>query len=146
MHAVIFNLSPFNLFSLQICLPPGSTLDAIESFIQQERANMIIPTPTRERPRIRGRMTPYAFFVQERRDYYRQQGVPVQFTAFSKECSSLWKVYSHAGSQSLPFFHFSSPSLPPSLPPSLLSLPFSLPLWFHHGGYAFICLPPLGDQ
>ena len=70
----------------------GSTLDAIESFIQQERANMIIPTPTSERPRIRGRMTPYAFFVQERREYYRQQGVPVQFTAFSKECSSLWKV------------------------------------------------------
>ena len=53
---------------------------------------MIIPTPTNERPRIRGRMTPYAFFVQERREYYRQQGVPVQFTAFSKECSALWKV------------------------------------------------------
>ena len=54
---------------------------------------MIIPSPTRDRPRIRGRMTPYAFFVQERRDYYRQQGIPVQFTAFSKECSSLWKVW-----------------------------------------------------
>ncbi|CAI8041651.1 High mobility group protein DSP1 [Geodia barretti] len=77
----------------------GSTLDAIESFIQQERANMIIPTPTSERPRIRGRMTPYAFFVQERREYYRQQGVPVQFTAFSKECSSLWKVISEEEKQ-----------------------------------------------
>lgn len=60
---------------------------------------MIIPTPTRERPRVRGRMTPYAFFVQERRDYYRQQGVPVQFTAFSKECSSLWKVISEEEKQ-----------------------------------------------
>ena len=26
-----------------------------------------------------------------RREFYRQQGVPVQFTPFSKECSSLWK-------------------------------------------------------
>ncbi len=26
-----------------------------------------------------------------RRDFYRQQGVPVQFTPFSKECSALWK-------------------------------------------------------
>jgi hypothetical protein len=36
-------------------------------------------------------MTPYAFFVQERRESYRRHGVPVEFTAFSKECSSLWK-------------------------------------------------------
>lgn len=27
-----------------------------------------------------------------RRDFYRQQGVPVQFTPFSKECSALWKT------------------------------------------------------
>lgn len=26
-----------------------------------------------------------------RREFYRQQGVPVQFTPFSKECSTLWK-------------------------------------------------------
>ena len=36
-------------------------------------------------------MTPYAFFVMHRRDFYRQRGVPVQFTAFSKECSALWR-------------------------------------------------------
>lgn len=39
-------------------------------------------------------MTPYAFFVQQRRDFYRRQGIPVQFTEFSKECSSLWKTTS----------------------------------------------------
>lgn len=27
-----------------------------------------------------------------RREFYRQQGVPVQFTPFSKECSALWKT------------------------------------------------------
>ncbi|XP_019862547.1 PREDICTED: high mobility group protein DSP1-like [Amphimedon queenslandica] len=47
--------------------------------------------PGKDRSRPRGRMTPYAFFVQERREYYRRHGVPVEFTAFSKECSSLWK-------------------------------------------------------
>ena len=39
-------------------------------------------------------MTPYAFFVQERRDYYRRHDIPVEFTAFSKECSALWKELS----------------------------------------------------
>ncbi len=48
-------------------------------------------SPIKDRSRPRGRMTPYAFFVQERRHYYRQHGIPVNFTAFSKECSALWK-------------------------------------------------------
>ena len=30
-------------------------------------------------------------FPFNRREFYRQQGVPVQFTPFSKECSLLWK-------------------------------------------------------
>ena len=47
--------------------------------------------PGKDRSRPRGRMTPYAFFVQERREHYRRHGVPVEFTAFSKECSLLWK-------------------------------------------------------
>ena len=47
--------------------------------------------PIKDRSRPRGRMTPYAFYVQERRQYYRQHGIPVSFTAFSKECSALWK-------------------------------------------------------
>ena len=34
------------------------------------------------------------FFFCCRRDFYRQQGVPVQFTPFSKECSTLWKAMS----------------------------------------------------
>lgn len=95
-HSPSFPLSlPHSLPPPSLFLPIGSTLAAIESFIQQERSNMIIPSTTTERPRIRGRMTPYAYFVQERRNYYRQQGVPVQFTAFSKECSALWKVYTY---------------------------------------------------
>ena len=48
-------------------------------------------SPIKDRSRPRGRMTPYAFFVQERRHYYRRHGIPVAFTAFSKECSALWK-------------------------------------------------------
>ena len=48
-------------------------------------------SPIKDRSRPRGRMTPYAFFVQERRHFYKRQGIPVSFTAFSKECSSLWK-------------------------------------------------------
>lgn len=47
--------------------------------------------PGRDRSRPRGRMTPYAYFVQDRREYYRRHGIPVQFTAFSKECAALWK-------------------------------------------------------
>ena len=44
-------------------------------------------------------MTPYAFFVMERRQFYRQQGLPVQFSAFSKECSSLWRSTSEEEKQ-----------------------------------------------
>ena len=73
--------------------PVGLPYDSIEALMQQERSNMVVRSP-KEAPRIRGRMTPYAFFVQQRRDIYRQQDIPVQFTAFSKECSSLWREMS----------------------------------------------------
>lgn len=39
----------------------------------------------------KGRMSAYAFFVQERRLYYRNKGLNVNFTEFSRECASLWK-------------------------------------------------------
>lgn len=57
--------------------------------LPQMNSHPILPGKDRSRPR--GRMTPYAFFVQERRQYYRRHGIPVAFTAFSKECSALWK-------------------------------------------------------
>ena len=42
----------------------------------------------------KGRMSAYAFFVQERRLYYRNKGLSVNFTEFSRECASLWKELS----------------------------------------------------
>lgn len=39
----------------------------------------------------KGRTSAYAFFVQERRDYYRKTGQAVDFTLFSKECAEKWK-------------------------------------------------------
>jgi len=67
--------------------------NAIEAIIQRpDQTSSTSPTsPTAKDHRIRGRMTPYAYFVQQRREFYRQQSIPVQFTPFSKECSSLWK-------------------------------------------------------
>ena len=59
--------------------------------VHNQIATTSVQPPGKDRSRPRGRMTPYAFFVQERREYYRRHGVPVEFTAFSKECSTLWK-------------------------------------------------------
>ncbi len=44
--------------------------------------------------RPKGRMSAYAFFVQERRAYYRNKGLSVNFTDFSRECAGLWKELS----------------------------------------------------
>ncbi len=77
---------------------PVSPYEAVDALMQQQKTSMGMSTsPTipqaqpQQQPRIRGRMTPYAFFVMERREFYRRQGLPVQFAAFSKECSNIWK-------------------------------------------------------
>lgn len=47
--------------------------------------------PKKDPSKPKGRTSAYAFFVQERRAMYREQGKEVDFTAFSKECAELWK-------------------------------------------------------
>ena len=42
------------------------------------------PKKNRDPNKPKGRMSPYAFFVQERRAQYRQKGQEVKFTEFSK--------------------------------------------------------------
>lgn len=49
------------------------------------------PKKNKDPNKPKGRMSPYAFFVQERRACYRQKGQEVKFTEFSKECADLWK-------------------------------------------------------
>lgn len=49
------------------------------------------PKKNRDPNKPKGRMSPYAFFVQERRAQYRQKGQEVKFTEFSKECADLWR-------------------------------------------------------
>ena len=80
--------------SLSPALPSGTyQIVAAPLQLQQPKGAVVLTMqPSKPQPRIRGRMTPYAFFVQQRRDFYRRQGIPVQFTEFSKECSSLWKT------------------------------------------------------
>ena len=52
-----------------------------------------MPRPINRDPsRPRGHMSAYAFYVQDRREIYRRQGVKVNFAEFSKECSTLWKT------------------------------------------------------
>ena len=47
--------------------------------------------PKKDPNKPKGRMSAYAFYVQERRNQYRKEGREVQFTEFSKECAVLWK-------------------------------------------------------
>lgn len=47
--------------------------------------------PKKDPNKPKGRMSAYAFFVQERRAEYREKGQEVEFTSFSKECAELWK-------------------------------------------------------
>lgn len=49
------------------------------------------PKKNKDPNKPKGRMSAYAFFVQERRAMYRQKGQEVKFTAFSKECADLWR-------------------------------------------------------
>lgn len=82
---------PFCLFC-DLTHSPGlqvTPCNVMETIIQQQQdqtptASSPISPTAKDHQRIRGRMTPYAFFVQQRRDLYRQQNIPVQFTAFSK--------------------------------------------------------------
>lgn len=39
----------------------------------------------------KGRTSAYAFFVQDRREMYKEKSEPVVFTTFSKECADLWR-------------------------------------------------------
>lgn len=39
----------------------------------------------------KGRMSAYAFFVQNRREHYKKQQLKVEFADFSRECSDRWK-------------------------------------------------------
>lgn len=39
----------------------------------------------------KGRTSAYAFFVQSRRETYKDQQKAVKFADFSRECSELWK-------------------------------------------------------
>lgn len=50
------------------------------------------PKDARKDPnKPKGRMSAYAYFLKHKREGYRKQGVEVQFTSFSKECSEDWK-------------------------------------------------------
>ena len=49
------------------------------------------PKKNKDPNKPKGRMSPYAFFVQERRAMYRQKGQDVKFTEFSRECADLWR-------------------------------------------------------
>lgn len=50
-----------------------------------------MPKKNKDPNKPKGRTSAYAFFVQERREYYRQKGEAVDFQLFSKECAELWK-------------------------------------------------------
>lgn len=47
--------------------------------------------PKKDPNKPKGRTSAYAFFVKERRAEKKAKGQEVEFTAFSKECSDLWK-------------------------------------------------------
>ena len=42
----------------------------------------------------KGRTSAYAFFVQSRRELYKEQQKKVDFADFSRECSDKWKLIS----------------------------------------------------
>eukprot|EP00731_Ephydatia_muelleri_P031009 Em0022g523a len=75
-----------------IQLIPLQTLEALlHQQQQQQQHHQVLQGCAAKEHKVKGRMTPYAFFVQERREQYRRQGLEVHFTLFSKECSALWK-------------------------------------------------------
>lgn len=50
-----------------------------------------MPPKNKDPNKPKGRMSAYAFFVQDRREMYKEKGEGVQFTQFSKECAELWR-------------------------------------------------------
>lgn len=72
-----------------IQLIPIQTLEALLQ--HQHQQQQVLQAGSIKEHKVKGRMTPYAFFVQQRRELYRRQGLEVNFTLFSKECSALWK-------------------------------------------------------
>lgn len=49
------------------------------------------PKKDKDPNKPKGRTSAYAFFLQDRRNEYRQQGKDVDFKDFSRECASMWK-------------------------------------------------------
>ena len=47
--------------------------------------------PRRDPNKPKGRTSAYAFFVQHRRECYKEGGKTLQFSEFSKECAEQWK-------------------------------------------------------
>ena len=76
------------VFPIGIQLIPLQTLEAL---LHQQQQHQVLQVGVKKEHKVKGRMTPYAFFVQDRREQYRRQGLEVHFTLFSKECSALWK-------------------------------------------------------
>ncbi len=52
--------------------------------------------PKKDPNKPKGRTTAYAFFLKDRRSIYKERGEDVEFGAFTKECSELWKKHSDA--------------------------------------------------
>lgn len=47
--------------------------------------------PKKDPNKPKGRTSAYAFFVQDRREMYKEKGQQVVFADFSRECADLWK-------------------------------------------------------
>lgn len=50
-----------------------------------------MPPRNKDPNKPKGRTSAYAFFVQDRREMYKEKDMQIQFSSFSKECASLWK-------------------------------------------------------
>lgn len=50
-----------------------------------------MPPKNKDPNKPKGRTSAYGFFMQEKREVYRQKNVEVQFTPFSRECAAEWK-------------------------------------------------------
>jgi len=50
-----------------------------------------MPPRNKDPNKPKGRTSAYAFFVQDRREMYKEKDMQVQFAEFSKECAGLWK-------------------------------------------------------
>lgn len=58
-------------------------------FLTLQFADIMGPKKDPNKPK--GRMSAYAYFVQQKRKDYRDEGKEVDFIAFTKECSEEWK-------------------------------------------------------